>query len=112
MMRYLLPIALVSLLCACSQETASDKEPAAPSSTEARTGDDSKALKSQVENLVREFSGDTAAKVTITSQDDTIVCGTAVIYGESKNFYTDLVDGEAFIESGLPAIDAAISAAC
>ncbi|MEL7486843.1 MAG: hypothetical protein AAGJ87_06480 [Pseudomonadota bacterium] len=78
--------------------------------TKANSSDN--ALKDDVTAIVREFANDPSARVTVSSIDDTIVCGTVATRGATKRFYADLVDEEAFIDSGDGAMTLVINTAC
>lgn len=96
-------------IAACA-ENAPAESAAEPETSQA--SNEAGPLKTAVETIVREYSGDPSARVTIKKEDDTIVCGVAQIRGASKRFYVDLVDEEAIIEAGNEVIDMMIDTAC
>ena len=67
-------------------------------------------LKSEVESIVRRFSDDSSARVSITKVDGEIVCGVMTSGGRKTDFYVDLVDEEAMFADGI--MKSAVVAAC
>jgi hypothetical protein len=107
MRRIILALAFPLALASCSEGV--DAPTATP---QANNGTVDAATMAEVLRLVREFSDDVRASVSSLKQDDSIVCGTARVRGESVRFYVDLVDEEAFLDSDNPGVDALIRAAC
>ena len=100
------------MLTACNPTDDKDSSPLTNASATATHGDDKAdaRLKSEVESLVRRFSDDPSARVSIGEIDGEIVCGVMTSRGKKVDFYVDLVDEEAMFANG--PMKAAVSAAC
>jgi hypothetical protein len=112
MMRSAIFLCSLVMLTACNPTDSKDSSPLPGASATATHGDDKAddGLKSEVESIVRKFSDDPSARVSIGQVDDEIVCGVMTSRGKKIDFYVDLVDEEAMFANG--PMKAAVSAAC
>ncbi len=101
MTRAIAAASLAVLAAACA--AGKDKTAATPTQ-------DGEALRAEVEKIVRSYADDPLARVSITKNVSNGVCGDVATRGETRAFYADFVDGEAFFADGY--MDAVVEAAC
>ena len=103
-MRIQIAAGLLIIVAACAED--------APTVIDQTTGEDEAEFHNYITEIVREFADDPRADVTIDSFDGLTACGTVSTRGKMRDFYADVEDEEAFIESGIEEFDRVIKMAC